>query len=77
MKICEELICQELCEYVVKNLKNLNIDYNKIVQTKAVNALNEIKNVMQNTGLNDFKIVEKIVCIFEEYNIHVGSQHDF
>ena len=77
MKIYEELICQELCEYIIRNLKNSNIDYNKIIQTKAVNALNEIKTVIQNTELDDFEIVEGIICIFEKYNIDVGSQHDF
>ena len=30
-----------------------------------------------NICIDDFEIVEKIVCVFEKYNIDFGGCHDF
>ena len=58
-------------------LNKFNIDVNEIVDSTAIKALSEIQNVIQNDKISDFDAIEKIVNIFEKYNISAGSRHDF
>ena len=46
------------------------MDYEKLVNSAAIKALFEIRKVVQNNELDDFEVVERIVCIFEKYNIN-------
>ena len=43
----------------------------------AIKALSEIKSIINNKEKEDFEAVEKIVCVFEKYNIDRGGRHDF
>ena len=59
-------------------VRYLHIDTEDIINSVALTALNEIQCVIQNAEIeNDFDVVEKIVCIFEKYNINTGGRHDF
>ena len=59
-------------------VRYLHIDTEDVINSVALTALNEIQCVIQNAEIeNDFDVVEKIVCIFEKYNIKTGGRHDF
>ena len=53
------------------------INADEIADSVAIKALDEIKSLICNDELDDFDVVEKIVCIFEKYNIDAGIRHDF
>ena len=75
--VCTELLGREVGIYLINHLKELNLDYEKLVNSAAIRALFEIRKVVQNNELDDFEVVERIVCIFEKYNINAGARHDF
>ena len=77
MNIKLELLKNEISELITSSLDKLDIDADKISDTAEINALSEIRDVIQNNVLSDFEIVERIVCIFEKYNISAGVTHDF
>ena len=59
-------------------MKNVDVNPDDIVNCLAIIILDEIKSVIQNQELeDDFDVVEKIVRIFEKYNIDAGFRHDF
>ena len=74
MRIESELFVNALCEGLRHMLPCTEIE---IAQTTAINALSEIYQVLHEDIENDFEIVEKIVCIFEKYQISSGTTHDF
>ncbi len=39
--------------------------------------LGEIKNIIKNENYSDFDAIEKIVRLFEKYQIDCGYRHDF
>ena len=77
MNIKLELLKSEISGLIANRLDSLNIDADKIVDTTAVKALSEIRDVIQSDALSDFDAVERIVLIFEKYNISAGVRHDF
>lgn len=77
MRLLDELICQDIGRNIIEYMKNCDINYAEIAQTKAIKALEEIKAVINNNKLSDFEIVDEIVRIFIRYNIDTGGCHDF
>ncbi len=77
MDIKLELISEDIAELVCKKLDCLNIDANAIAQTKAIDILRAIQNIIKNDELSDFEIVEEIVQLFENNNLSYGCCHDF
>ena len=69
MELFKHYICDAIC--------NLEIDVDEFPDSMALNVLEEIKKVIQNEEYSDFDKVEKIVCLFEEYDIDAGACHDF
>ena len=76
-------LSKELLTYVIKTeVENKIISMNDELSTKmhllSLEILENVRNVLsQHDKLSDFEIVEKIVCIFEKYNIDCNSCHDF
>ncbi len=54
----------------------IEFDANEIVNSKAIEILQEIQKVIQ-SDMDDFEMVEEIVCIFERNKIDADSCHDF
>ncbi len=77
MSIKLELLSNQICDIIRSRLDDIDIDVNQIAQTTAISALYEIQKVLQNDTLSDFDKIEKIVLIFENYNIDCGACHDF
>ena len=77
MNIKTELIKSYIADFICNNINDFEIDADKIADTKATMALNEIQQVLHHNELDDFKMIEEIVCIFEKYNLDAGVCHDF
>ena len=77
MNIKIELLKSYIAEFVKSEIEDFEIDASQIADTTATQMLSEIQTVIKNESYSDFDVVEKIVCIFEKYNIDSGSRHDF
>lgn len=77
MRIKTELFANAVRDSLINYLPYMDIDIGEIADTIAIKALSEIQEVLNNYEYNDFEIVEKIVCIFEKYDLSSGSAHDF
>ena len=60
MKICKELLYQELGRFLVRNFNEFQFDYQQVIMTKSVQALNRIQEILQDDTLDDFYKIEKI-----------------
>ena len=77
MKIKTELLRKTIAEIVCQNMDDwLEIDANNIANTRAIEMIGEIQEVIK-SEMDDFEVVEEIVCIFEKNEISAGSRHDF
>lgn len=78
MKDKIEMIKDEIEDVLAKNLRDVSLTDDTI----ATKALKEIQSVLKSGNVvdgnkSDFEIVEKIVDIFEKYEIDKGGCHDF
>ena len=76
MNIKTELIKSYIAEIICRGITDFEIDEEKIVDTMATKALNEIQKVLK-SDMDDFEMVEEIVLIFEKHGLDAGSCHDF
>ena len=76
MDIKLELLKDSIHDIIDRRLSDIVINADEIADTTAIKALAEIQNILA-SDLEDFEIVEKIVCIFEKYNLNIGGCHDF
>ena len=77
MNIKLELLKNSIHNIIDTRLNDIEIDVNEISQTTAIKALCEIQKILKNDSYSDFEVVDKIVDIFQKYNLDFGNQHDF
>lgn len=77
MKIKLELLIRVIIDFVRCNIEEMEIDADKIVDTAATKALEEVRDVIQDKTLDDFMKVDKIVDVLNWYYIDTGECHDF
>lgn len=75
MTLYSELLSAELGEYLIERLGEK--DFQPAVESKALEVLQEIKNILSNKNPEDFMIVDKIVDVFIKNNIDIKGCHDF
>ena len=79
LTVSEELAAKTIGRFIIRTLK---IVYEKEdplevpVKNKAEQALQEIKNTMENWELDDFYCIEEIIKILDKYGIDT-FRHDF
>ena len=76
MKICKELLYQELGRFLVRNFNELQFDYQQVIMTKSVQALNRIQEILQDDTLDDFYKIEKIERIFESSGVSLKNRRE-
>ena len=76
MNIKLELLKDSVHDIIDSRLADIIINADEIADTIAIKALSEIQNILA-SDLDDFEIVEQIVCVFEKYNLNAGGCHDF
>lgn len=77
MNIKTELLKTYISDFINTHIEDLDIDPSQIADSTAIEMLSQIQAVIKNKNYSDFEAIEKIVCIFEKYNIDFGSRHDF
>ena len=77
MSIESDLLKNHIADYVCLALHSYSFPEKEDFNTIALEILNEIQKVLLDDTLSDFDIVEKIVYIFEEYELDCGGCHDF
>lgn len=79
MELRLELVSKELMTRICEQIKDIDIDINEVAQSTAIKVLDKIKKVINadDDVLDDCEKIDKILCIFEEYNIDTGSCHDY
>ena len=77
MSIAKELLQDEIDNLFLSEKYRLSLDVNDVVQTKALQCLSEIQEILKNERLSDFGAIEDIVCTFEKYGLDAGIRHDF
>lgn len=76
MNIKLELLKHELTRIINEDLESFELDATQIADTTAIKMLREIQQILK-ADEDDFMIVEKIVLLFEKYNIDCSPCHDF
>ena len=77
MELEKELICRDLGRYILELFEKTELIFPEIAQTNALNALGEIKDVINNKTLDEFMMMHRIVGVFERYGIDAGGCGDF
>lgn len=77
MRLINELIYRHIGRTLVENFETTKVDYSGIAQTTALQALQEIKTIVNNNEFDDFMIVDEIVSILIKYGIDTSKCHDF
>ena len=77
MTIKTDLIKGHICDIIRSELVDFEIDEEKIVNSKAIEILTEIQEILKISGDSDFDTVEKLVGVFEKYKLDTGGCHDF
>lgn len=77
VKIKTELLKKYISDYINNSIRDFEIDADEITDTIAIRMLVEIQHIIKNDAYSDFEASEKIMRVFEKYNIDFGSRHDF
>ena len=75
MNIKLELLKNSIHDMIDRRLTDIVINADKIADSAAIMALSEIQSILA-SGLDDFKTVDEIVCVFEKYNLDAGGCHE-
>ena len=77
MNIKLELLKNYITDFINNNIQNIDIDVNKIANSKAISILSDVQQIIKNNSYTDFEVVEEIVSLFERNGISCGARHDF
>ncbi len=77
MTIKTELIKGGICDAVCSKLTDFDIDESKVADTRAIQALGEIQEILNDEDLSEFEIVDSIVSVFGKYNLSFCGSYDF
>ena len=77
MNIKLELLRDYISDFVNSKIEDFEIDASQIADSKAIQILSEIQDVIKNEGYSDYDAIDEIVCIFERYHIDAGFRRDY
>ena len=77
MNIKTEIIKSYISDVICNGISDFDIDADKIANSKAIEMLEEIQQILKNDSLDDFEMIDEIVCVFYKNNIDAGGCHDF
>lgn len=72
MNIKLELIREHIASKVVHQIEDLDIDINRIANTKAIAMLGEIQAILQNEKMSDSEMLCAIDAIFDDNQMTGG-----
>lgn len=78
MELLEQILVRALeKEQIAVTFTNASWNAGKVGEMLALQALSEIRDVLNDDDLSDFDCVEKIVVILEAFGSNGGARHDF
>ena len=81
MEFYKEILSKILAKEMIQDaFLDLPIDATEIVELASYQALEKIKQVLEDDSLKDaecFKQIEAIICVFESLGSDGGGRHDF
>ena len=76
LELLRESIMDGISNSVYSALKYAEVDVERSVNSLAVKALAEIREIIINEEIKeDFDVVENIIDVLEKYNIYAGDRH--
>ncbi len=77
MDIKLELLRGYVCDFVNNHIKDFDVDADKIADSRAIEILSQIQDIVRDDTIDDFCAMEKIVKIFDKYELEFAPRHDF
>lgn len=77
MDIKLELLRGYVSDFVNSHINDFGVDADKIADSRAIEILSQIQEVVRDDTLDDFYAMEKIVKIFDKYELAFSPRHDF
>lgn len=77
MTIKTEILKKHISDYIIFHINDFEIDADEIVNTVAIEILQQIQDIIKDDETTDFEKVENIVLLFEKHNIDSMPCHDF
>ncbi len=77
MTIKTEILKKHISDYILFHINDFEINADEIVNTVAIEVLQQIQDIIKNGETTDFEKVENIVLLFEKHNIDSMPCHDF
>ena len=81
MDLYQEILISALSKEKMRIIfPDLEINAKEIIETESYKALQKIKEIIQDSSLDDkecFMKIEEIICAFEALGSGGGSRHDF
>lgn len=77
MTIKTEILKKHIADYIIFHINDFEINADEIVNTVAIEVLQQIQDIIKNGETTDFEKVENIVLLFEKHNIDSMPCHDF
>ena len=76
MTIKTELIKGYIADSICSQITDFDIDENQVADTRAIQALAEIQEILDHDELSDFEMVDSIVSVFAKYNLAFSGYYD-
>ncbi len=76
MELKAELLACTVADLISQKIDLKGIDWSSLTNSIAIDILSEIREIIQE-DTSDFDAIEKIVDLFDKYNIDAGGRHDF
>ncbi len=77
MTIKTEILKKHISDYILFHINDFEINGDEIVNTVAIEVLQQVQNIIKDDETTDFEKVENIVLLFEKHNIDAMPCHDF
>lgn len=77
MTIKTEILKKHISDYILFHINDFEINADEIVNTVAIEVLQQIQDIIKNGETTDFEKVENIVLLLEKHNIDSMPCHDF
>ena len=77
MEIHEAIVFSDLNQKIQDYLKENVWDYETVLKTRCYQALDEIKEILEDERSNDFNCVEDILGVFERLGVPIDERHDY
>ena len=77
MTIKTEILKKHISDHIIFHINDFEINADEVVNTVAIEVLQQIQDIIKDDETTDFEKIESIVLLFEKNNIDSIPCHDF